>query len=61
MEMNDNGFKFGSKTTQKSASLKRILNSLLVFNNKSKNFNNNNSEKYTGYITICASFNNNIN
>ena len=61
MEMNGKGFKFGSKTTQQSTCLKSISEFIIVFNHKSKNFDNNNSEKYTGYITICASFNNNIN
>jgi len=60
-EMNGNGFKFGSKTTQKSASVKRTADYSIAFDHKSKGFDNNNSEKCTGYITNCASFNNNIN
>ena len=60
-EMNGNGFKFASKTTQKSASVKRIADYSIAFDHKSKGFDNNNSEKCTGYITNCASFKNNIN
>ena len=60
-EMNGNGFKFGSKTTQKSASVKRTADYSIAFDHKSKGFDNNNSEKCTGYITNCASFKNNIN
>ena len=60
-EMNGNGFKFGSKTTQKSATVKRTADYSIAFDHKSKGFDNNNSEKCTGYITNCASFKNNIN
>mgnify|MGYP006873024035 FL=1 len=60
-EMNGNGFKFGSKTTQKSSSVKRTADYSIAFDHKSKGFDNNNSEQCTGYITNCASFNNNIN
>ena len=60
-EMNGNGFKFGSKTTQKSTSVKRTADFSIAFNHKSKGFDNNNSEKCTGYITNFVSFNNNIN
>ena len=60
-EMNGNGFKFGSKTTQKSPSVKRTADYSIAFDHKSKGFDNNNSEKCTGYITNCASFKNNIN
>ena len=60
-EMNGNGFKFGSKTTQQSPSVKRTADYSIAFDHKSKGFDNNNSQKCTGYITNCASFNNNIN
>jgi hypothetical protein len=60
-EMNGNGFKFGSKTTEKSTSVKRTADYCAAFDHKSKGFDNNNSEGCTGYITNCASFNNNIN
>lgn len=60
-EMNGNGFKFGSKTTEKSTSVKRIADYCVAFDHKSKGFDNNNSEGCTGYITNCVSFNNNIN
>ena len=59
--MKGNGFKFGSWTTQKSPSVKRTADYCIAFDHKSKGFDNNNSEKCTGYITNCASFNNKIN
>ena len=60
-EMNGNGFKFGSKTTEQSSSVKRIADYCVAFDHKSKGFDNNNSQNCTGYITNCVSFNNNIN
>ena len=60
-EMNGNGFKFGSKTTEKSTSVVRTADYCVAFDHKSKGFDNNNSEGCTGYITNCVSFNNNIN
>ena len=60
-EMNGNGFKFGSKTTAQSTSVKRTADYSIAFDHKSKGFDNNNSKGCTGYITNCASFNNNIN
>lgn len=60
-EMNGNGFKFGSKTTEKSTSVIRTADYCVAFDHKSKGFDNNNSEGCTGYITNCVSFKNNIN
>ena len=60
-EMNGNGFKFGSKTTEKSTSVVRTADYCVAFDHKSKGFDNNNSEGCTGYITNCVSFGNNIN
>ena len=60
-EMNGNGFKFGSKTTEQSTKVKRTANYCVAFDHKSKGFDNNNSQGCTGYISNCASFKNNIN
>ena len=60
-EMNGNGFKFGSKTTEQSTNVKRIANYCVAFDHKSKGFDNNNSKGCAGYISNCASFKNNIN
>ena len=60
-EMNGNGFKFGSKTTAQSTSVKRTADYCVAFDHKAKGFDNNNSQGCTGYITNCVSFNNNIN
>ena len=59
--MSGNGFLFGSKTTQKSANVKKIAYLNIAFDHKSIGFDSNNSEQCTGYISNCASFNNNIN
>ena len=59
--MNGNGFKFGSKTTQKSPSVMRKAEFSVAFDHKSKGFDNNNSEKCTGIFSNCVSFNNKIN
>jgi hypothetical protein len=60
-EMNGNGFKFGSKTTDRSASVKRTADYCVAFDHKAKGFDNNNSQDCSGYITNCVAFNNNIN
>ena len=59
--MNGNGFKFGSKTTAQSESVKRTAEYCVAFDHKSKGFDNNNSQKCSGYFSNCVSFNNNIN
>ena len=59
--MNGNGFKFGSKTTPQKASVKRTAEYSVAFDHKSKGFDNNNSQKCTGYFSNCVSFNNKIN
>lgn len=59
--MNGNGFKFGSKTTQQSARLKRISEFIIVFNHKSKILIITIVKNTQDIFTICASFNNNIN
>ena len=59
--MNGNGFKFGSKITAQDPSVKRTAEWCIAFDHKSKGFDNNNSQKCTGYFTNCVSFNNNIN
>ena len=59
--MNGNGFKFGSKTTPQSASVKRTADYSVAFDHKSKGFDNNNSQKCTGVFSNCVSFNNKIN
>jgi len=59
--MNGNGFKFGSKITAQDPSVKRTAEWSVAFDHKSKGFDNNNSQKCTGYFTNCVSFNNNIN
>ena len=56
-----NGFKFGSKNTPKSPNIKRTADYCVAFDNKSKGFDNNHSEKCTGSFTNCVSFNNRIN
>ena len=60
-EMNGNGFKFGSSITAKDPSVKRKAEWSVAFDHKSKGFDNNNSQKCTGYFTNCVSFNNKIN
>ena len=60
-EMNGNGFKFGSKTTEQSPSVVRTADYCIAFDHKSKGFDNNNSQNCTGNITNCVSFQNNIN
>ena len=59
--MNGNGFKLGSKITTQSPIVKRTAQWSVAFNHKNKGFDNNNSQKCTGYFTNCVSFNNNIN
>ena len=59
--MNGNGFKFGSKTTEQSESVKRTAEYCVAFDHKSKGFDNNNSQKCSGYFSNCVSFNNKIN
>ena len=59
--MNGNGFKFGSKTTAQSPSVIRKAEFSVAFDHKSKGFDNNNSQKCTGYFSNCVSFNNKIN
>ena len=49
-EMNGNAFKFGSKTTQKSAIVKRTADYSISFDLKSKGFDNNNREQCTGIL-----------
>ena len=60
-EMNGNGFKFSSKLTQKSPTVKRTSDFSIVFDHKNKRFDNNGIEKCTGYFSNCVAFNNNIN
>ena len=60
-KMNPNGFKFGSAITPKSADIVRKCDFCAAFDHNGKGFDNNNSEKCTGYFTNCASFNNRIN
>jgi len=59
--MNGNGFKFGSKITAQDPSVIRTAEWSVAFDHKSKGFDNNNSQKCTGYFSNCVSFNNNIN
>ena len=59
--MNGNGFKFGSKTTPQNPSVVRTAEYSVAFDHKSKGFDNNNSQKCTGYFSNCVSFNNKIN
>ena len=59
--MNGNGFKFGSKITAQDPRVKRTAEWSVAFDHKSKGFDNNNSQKCTGYFSNCVSFNNNIN
>ena len=60
-EMNGNGFKFGSKTTEQSPSVIRTAEYCVAFGHKSKGFDNNNSQKCTGIFSNCVSFKNKIN
>ena len=59
--MNGNGLKFGSKYTPQGPNIKRTAEWCVVFDHKNKGFDNNGSQKCTGYFTNCVSFNNNIN
>ena len=60
-KMNGSGFTFGSETTPKNSTVYRKAVYCVAFDHKSKGFDNNNSERCTGYIDRCVSFNNNIN
>ena len=60
-KMNPNGFKFGSAITPKSKDIIRKCDYCAAFDHNGKGFDNNNSQKCTGYFTHCASFNNRIN
>ena len=59
--MNGNRFKFGSKITPQNISVKIIADYCIAIVHKWKGIDNNNSQGYTGYITNCVAFNNNIN
>ncbi len=60
--MSGSGFTFGSKTTKKSADIKKIADFCIVFDHRrSIGFDNNDSDKCTGYISNCLAFNNKIN
>ena len=60
-EMNGNGFKFGSKTTEQSESVIRTAENCIAFDHKSKGFDNNNSKGCSGYFYNCMSFDNQRN
>ena len=60
-QMNGNGFKLGSKTTAQSPSVIRTAEYCVVFDHKSKGFDNNNSQKCTGVFSNCVAFKNKIN
>jgi hypothetical protein len=55
------GFTFGSKTTEKSADVKKTADFSIAFDHKSIGFDNNDSGQCTGYISNCAAFKNKIN
>jgi hypothetical protein len=59
--MNPNGFKFGSAYTPQNADIIRTCDFCAVFDHRGKGFDNNNSQKCTGYFTNCVAFNNKIN
>jgi len=60
-KMNPNGFKFGSAITPQSKDIIRKCDYCVAFDHNGKGFDNNNSQKCTGYFTNCVSFNNRIN
>ena len=60
-EMNGNGFKFGSKTTEASESVIRTARYCIAFDHKAKGFDNNNSTVCSGYFENCMSFDNQRN
>jgi hypothetical protein len=59
--MSGNGYKLGSFITPKNPQVKRTADYCIAFDNKSKGFDNNHTEKCTGSFTNCVSFNNRIN
>ena len=61
IEMNPNGFKFGSSLTPKDPSIIRSCDYCAAFEHGGKGFDNNNSQNCTGYFTNCVSFKNKIN
>ena len=61
IEMNPNGFKFGSSLTPKDPSIIRSCDYCAAFDHSGKGFDNNNSQNCTGYFTNCVSFKNKIN
>jgi hypothetical protein len=59
--ISSSGFTFGSKTTQKSADVKKTADFSIAFDHRSIGFDNNDSGQCTGYISNCAAFKNKIN
>ena len=60
-ENEGNGFNFGNEENEKTPYNRRTIDYCVAFDNKLKGFNNNNSQNFTGLITNCVGFNNNIN
>ena len=60
-EDDGNGFVLGHEKNEKSPNNRRTADYCLAFDHKSKGFNNNKSQNFTGLITNCVAFNNNMN
>ena len=60
-EEDGNGFVFGHEKNEKNPNNRRTADYCLAFDHKSKGFNNNKSQNFSGLITNCVAFNNNMN
>ena len=60
-ENEGNGFNFGNKRNEQNSLSRRTSDYCVAFDNKLKGFNNNDSENFTGIMTNCVGFNNNMN
>ena len=60
-EEDGNGFNFGHEKNEKTLINRRIVDYCVAFDHKSKGFNSNKSQNFTGLVTNCVGFNNNLN
>ena len=56
-----NGFNFGNELNEQSLINRRTADYCISFDHKSKGFNSNKSQNFTGLFTNSVSFNNNMN
>ena len=60
-DIGGNGFIFGNEENDKILTNRRTVEYCVSFDHKSKGFDNNNSMNFTGLVSNCVGFNNNIN